>query len=329
MFNSAVVIGAGVMGPGIARHLAAHLDQVVLLDISRSQLDRARSESGDATINYSDDFETLKSADYIIEAVFEDLETKLSLLRQASAYVTENTVIATNTSSLLVRDLSAGVTLPSRFLGVHYNNPADMNPVVEIIAGPQTASALADQVCDWMRSTGKLAITCADTSGFILNRQSLPYINEAVRCLDVATPAAIDDIARARVGVGLGPFAVMNLVGLPVMAAASRNLGILGPGYAPAAQLQDKAAEAAPEWDIGKSPAISESLAAEVAGRLLGAQLYPGKDILDAGLCARDDLHTICIEALGYERSSPQLLESLPDNEVNRLLATYLASSGR
>ena len=329
MFRSAAVIGAGVMGAGIARHLASHVDRVILLDVNQSQLDRAQDESGDTAIEFSSDFTTLTETDYVIEAVWEDVATKLDVLAMVSSSVTDTTVIATNTSSLLVQDLSAGVALPSRFLGVHYNNPADMNPVVEIIAGPETARSLADKVCGWMKSTGKLAIACADTSGFILNRQSLPYINEAARCLDIAGPGAIDEIARSRLGVGLGPFAVMNLVGLPVMAAASRNLSILGKGYEPAASLQTKAAEASPGWEIGDSPAVPDNLTEAVADRLLGAQLYPGKDILDAGLCAQEDLHTICIEALGYNRSSPQLIESLPDDEVSRLLQVYLASSDR
>jgi 3-hydroxyacyl-CoA dehydrogenase len=317
------------MGAGIARHLAAHVDRVLLLDVNQSQLDRARDETDNPAIEFSSDFSILAETDYVIEAVYEDLAVKLDVLRRISASVSDATVIATNTSSLLVQDLSAGVTLPSRFLGVHYNNPADMNPVVEIIAGPETTRSLADQVCDWMQSTGKLAIACADTSGFILNRQSLPYINEAARCLDIAEPAVIDEIARSRLGVGLGPFAVMNLVGLPVMAAASKNLSILGKGYEPAAGLQAKASETSPAWEIEDSPAVPDSLADTVADRLLGAQLYPGKDILDAGLCAREDLHTICIEALGYNRSSPQLIESLPGNEIARLLEVYLASSGR
>lgn len=324
MFKTAAVIGAGVMGTGIARHLAGSVGQVLLVDINEQQLETAQGNVEGLNITCSSDFSLLSQSDYVIEAVLEDIDVKRKVLKQISDTSPAATTIATNTSSLLVGDLASAVENPQRFLGVHYNNPADMNPVVEIIAGLDTAETLVTDIQNWMTSTGKLAIRCADTSGFILNRQSLPYINEAARCLDVATPSQIDQVAIKKLGVGLGPFAVMNLVGLPVMAAASRNLAILGEGYLPASAMQTKAAAEDKVWKIDDATSLGESLATEICDRLLGAMIFPGQDILKQSLCARDDLHTICINALGYKRSSPELIEQLEATRVQQLLKTFI-----
>ena len=246
------------------------------------------------------------------------------MLKEIAAHVSTETIIATNTSSLLVSDLSESVPGPNRFLGVHYNNPPDFNPVVEIIPSAQTSKAIRNSVRSWISSMDKRAILCADTPCFILNRQSLPYINEAARCLDIATPAQVDAIACEFLGVGLGPFAVMNLVGLPVMAAASRNLAVLGKGYQASLELQTLSTSSEPNWVISEAAECQPAVQLAVKDRLLGAMIYPGKDIREQDLCSRDDLHEICKEALGYGRSSVEHLESLDPSEIDRLISIYL-----
>lgn len=315
------------MGAGIARHLAASGLQVLLLDSSEPQLATARANCTGFDITCTTNLADLSDRDFVIEAVFEDLDVKHSVLSAACAIVRDDCILATNTSSLLVSDIATAVTHPGRFLGVHYNNPADMNPVLEVIATDNTAPEVETRVFEWYRDAGKLTVRCADTSGFILNRQSLPYINAAARCLDIATPGEIDRVATSSLGVGLGPFAVMNLVGLAVMAAASRNLSVLGDGYEAAESLQRRAEAAAPEWEIEPPGKVSEALSAEITERLLAAMIFPGKDILDRGLCSREDLHMICIEALGYRTSSPELLEQLSTDRVDALLGAHLARS--
>lgn len=332
MFDSVAVMGAGVMGTGIAKHLAQTENHVFLFDVNQDQLAAAKAAVGDLPVTCTSDFASLVNVEYVIEAVFEDLQVKRNLLAELSRRCSRTCIIASNTSSLLISDLATAVTDPERFIGVHYNNPADLNPVVEIIPADSTTPEISSRILDWMVSTGKMAVRCADTSGFILNRQSLPYINEAARCLDVARPAQIDQVATGELGVGLGPFAVMNLVGLKVMAASSENLSTLGNGYLPADTLKQQASEDHPVWTIGADGATGQGLGSEISteirteikDRLLGAMIFPGKDILDQALCSRDDLHMICIEALGYNRSSPELLEQLDPAEVTRLTSRYL-----
>ncbi|MBO6658548.1 MAG: 3-hydroxyacyl-CoA dehydrogenase family protein [Pseudomonadales bacterium] len=322
MISKAAVVGAGLMGTGIARHLSSQHIDVLVIDASLEQLEKARGMEENKDLSFSKELKAISDRDFVIEAVFEDLDVKLDVLKAISHIVGEDCIVASNTSSLLIKDLAQSIESPNRFIGVHYNNPADMNPVVEIIASELSDISIAEGVHQWMNQANKLAIRCADTPCFVLNRQSLPYINEAARCLKIATPGEIDKIATTKLGVGLGPFAVMNLVGLPVMAAASRHLAVLGEGYASAEQLQ---AQQEP-WEIDEPGEANKEVTSEVVRRLRGAMIFPGKDILDQNLCSRDDLHEICVQALGYEKSSAEWLEILTPTVKDELISIYLNS---
>ena len=325
MINKAAVVGAGLMGSGIARHMASHGIQVTLVDNNEEQLARAARVNENPDLQYTSDMTAINAVDYVIEAVFEDLDVKRQVLSQISSAVSPDCLIASNTSSLLIGDLQEAVTSPNRFIGVHYNNPADMNPVVEVIPGDHTETRYTDAILKWMKSTEKLAVKCKDTPCFILNRQSLPYINEACRCLNIASPGEVDSVVKNQLGNGLGPFAVMNLVGLPVMAAASCNLEVLGRGYRAAPELQERSGLNSPDWDIEEVGDVSKDKTSAIVKRLRGAMIFPGKDILAQALCSRDDLHLICKEALGYDKSSPELLEMFEPAVTTELLEIYLS----
>ena len=325
MINKAAVVGAGLMGSGIARHMASHSIQVTLVDNNKEQLARAARVNENSDLQYTSDMTAINGVDYVIEAVFEDLDVKCQVLSQISSAVSPECLIASNTSSLLIGDLEKAVTNPNRFIGVHYNNPADMNPVVEVIPSDHTETHYTDAILKWMKSAEKLAVKCKDTPCFILNRQSLPYINEASRCLNIASPGEVDSVVKNRLGIGLGPFAVMNLVGLPVMAASSCNLEVLGRGYRAAPELQERSRLNSPDWDIEEVGDVSKDKTSAITKRLRGAMIFPGKDILAQALCSRDDLHLICKEALGYDKSSPELLEMFEPAVITELLEVYLS----
>ena len=325
MINKAAVVGAGLMGSGIARHMASHSIQVTLVDNNEEQLARAARVNENSDLQYTSDMTAINGVDYVIEAVFEDLDVKCQVLSQISSAVSPECLIASNTSSLLIGDLEKAVTNPNRFIGVHYNNPADMNPVVEVIPSDHTETHYTDAILKWMKSAEKLAVKCKDTPCFILNRQSLPYINEASRCLNIASPGEVDSVVKNRLGIGLGPFAVMNLVGLPVMAASSCNLEVLGRGYRAAPELQERSRLNSPDWDIEEVGDVSKDKTSAIVKRLRGAMIFPAKDILAQALCSRDDLHLICKEALGYDKSSPELLEMFESAVTNELLEVYLS----
>ena len=326
MIETAAVIGAGLMGKGIAKHLAAMGCKVILIDSNPEQLAQAKKQIETPDVILSTDIKECYHVDYAIEAIVEDLNLKKKLFAELNEILGEKTILASNTSSLLIRDLAKAVHLPERFIGVHYNNPADLNPIVEIIPTDYTNAMVTDLLINCYMNSGKRAVLCRDTSGFVLNRQSLPYINEAVRCLDIASPKSIDEIARRELGTNLGPFAVIDLVGLKVMATASKNLGLLGAGYLPAKLLLQKATDEAGNWNIDAETGLHSNSVDAVRDRLLGAILFSGKDILDQSLCSRNDLHLICLEALGYQRSSPDLLDQLPRTEISRLIENYLSA---
>ena len=319
--QQAAVIGAGLMGTGIANHLLNSGLAVTVLDMSEDQLVHARTSLSDTAANFTTRMSDIAACDFVIEAVFEDIDVKRAVLGDICANVSAECIIASNTSSLLISDLATAIAHPDRFVGVHYNNPADFNPIVEIIPCSDTRPELAPQLVAWFNAHDKIAVQCLDTPCFILNRQSLPYINEATRCLEIASPAEIDAIALERLGVGLGPFAVMNLVGNPVMAASSRNLAVLGHGYQPAAALQNQSQP----WLIEGQSNPSKEVVSAVTQRLRGAMIFPGKDILDRQLCSAEDLHLICLQALGYEKSSVEWLDILEPSVVAQLIEQYLS----
>ena len=320
--NSPAVIGAGVMGKAISKHYSDQGHEVVLIEQNPAQRELALAELQQKKITISDDLNLLGDRDFIIEAVFEDLTAKKLILKQISDFAKNDALIATNTSSLLIRDLIGAVTIPSRFIGVHYNNPADFNPIVEIIKDEQTDFDAVKGVSEWVKKAGKHPVLCSDTPCFILNRQSLPFINEAARCIHFARPGEIDFVAKQKIGVELGPFEVMNLVGLDVIKSASRNLEALGQGYASSLDLQNMADK---HWAIDTVTGVNREISTEVTKRLRGAMLFPGKDILDRKLCSREDLDKICKLALGYEKSSVEWLELLDKSIVNQLMELFLS----
>ena len=315
------VVGAGVMGSGIALHWCSHGYDTVLVDISRDKLDDVPSTPH---LTKSTDLDALTACDLILEAVYEDVEVKSNVLAQLDY----GAVLATNTSSLTVSELAQAVADRSRFLALHYNNPPDVNPVVEVVPLFETDSAILHACTDFVAKTGKRPIRCKDRAGFALNRQSLPYINEAGRCFDdgVGTPASIDDVAKRSLGVGLGPFEVMNLVGTRVMASSIQNLAHHGPLYEPARCIQAKG-ETNEAWEPNDDGIIHSE---EIAQRLLGAIFVSALEIVNDAIASAEDLDFICTEALGYPhgKGSVAMMRALPRDELERIVAATCARVG-
>jgi 3-hydroxybutyryl-CoA dehydrogenase len=149
MISKAAVVGAGLMGTGIARHMASNNLEVTLLDKNESQLTTAREALSLPGVTTTTDFNVLSSADYVIEAVFEDISVKQEVLADIAKHTSPTCIIATNTSSLLIGDLASAVKHPNYFIGVHYNNPADFNPFVEIIVSNQTNESSIETIYQW------------------------------------------------------------------------------------------------------------------------------------------------------------------------------------
>ncbi|MGD9536625.1 MAG: 3-hydroxyacyl-CoA dehydrogenase [Alphaproteobacteria bacterium] len=265
--TTVAVIGAGTMGAGIAEVAARAGHRVRLHDAVQGAAERGRGgiadrlrrsiRKGNTTEEESAGIisriepvaalDAVGEAGLVIEAIVEDLDAKRALLREIEPLVAADAVLATNTSSLSVTAIGSALGKPGRFLGLHFFNPAPLMALVEVVSGLATDERVATEAVALMAGWGKQPVRCRSTPGFIVNRIARPYYGEAVRLLEegAAEPATIDALMTGAGGFRMGPFALMDLVGLDVNLAANegvwRGLG-LDPRYAPAVIQREMAA---------------------------------------------------------------------------------------
>ena len=235
------VIGAGTMGNGIAQVCALAGYQVTLIDVTDTALERGvatlrknlerqvskqtlTAEDAEAAlvrIRTSTDYGQLQQAGLVIEAATENLELKLRILKQIAASVSDQCVIATNTSSLSITQLGAAVGLPERFIGVHFFNAGPVMALVEIIRGLQTSDATYAKALALTEKVGKTPISAGNRPGFVVNRILVPMINEAIFVLQEGLASAEDIDTGMRLGCNqpIGPLALADLIGLDTLLA--------------------------------------------------------------------------------------------------------------
>ena len=250
MMEHIAVVGAGYMGGGIAQVFAmAGMDVVIVdadPDLTVRHLDRLREEAQDfenrglfqpgSAENVRKNLRAAKSvteavaeADLIEEAVLERPEIKKPVLRGIEEAARSDAVIGSNTSTLPIGDLAAGLEHPERFLGVHFSNPAPFIPGVELIAHSGTDEDVVAAVEALVPLTGKLTARVNDKAGFVLNRLQYVLLKEAINLVEegVATPEDVDIIVRTTFGYRLpffGPFAIADMAGLDVYSDGFRTL---------------------------------------------------------------------------------------------------------
>ena len=229
------VIGAGTMGNGIAQVAAQNNHSVVLVDTNKKTLENSKSklqkilkrivEKGKITqqksteiinnINYTDNLNSIASADLVIEAIIEDINIKNELFIKIEELVSDKCIIASNTSSLSIASLGACLKDPERIIGLHFFNPAPLMPLVEIIPAVQTNKFVIDSCKELMNNWGKTGVLCKDTPGFIVNRVARPFYGEALRIYEegIADFATIDWAITEIGGFKMGPFTLMDYIG--------------------------------------------------------------------------------------------------------------------
>jgi 3-hydroxybutyryl-CoA dehydrogenase len=238
IFATVGVIGTGAMGTGIAQ-LAAQAGSTVLLHDSRSgaaasaaiaiakqwerlctkgRLQEAQADAYKASLYAVDSIQALRECDLIIEAVAERIEVKKALFAEVETFVRTTTVLATNTSSLSVTSIAAGLAHPERVAGYHFFNPPPLMKVAEIVAGLKTSPAVCGVLAEYTRQMGHTPVRAQDTPGFIVNHAGRGYGTEALRIVSegIADFETVDRILRDQVGFKLGPFELMDLTGLDV-----------------------------------------------------------------------------------------------------------------
>jgi 3-hydroxybutyryl-CoA dehydrogenase len=233
------VVGGGLMGSGIAQVSAQAGTRTIVREVSdelgaRATAAIARSlahgvnkgkltaEERDAAlgrIEVTTDLEALASCDIIVEAVVESLDVKNALWSALDLVVAEHTIYASNTSSLTIAAMAAVTNRPDRMVGLHFFNPVPLMPLVEVVRTVTTSEETVRRAFDFARQIGKTPVAAKDTSGFIVNRLLIPYLLDAIRCLESGVGSMEDIDAGMRLGTGhpMGPFTLCDFVGLDTL----------------------------------------------------------------------------------------------------------------
>ena len=223
--------GAGTMGSAIAATCLGAGLSVVLFDVNSAVLERARTQLEErgrharrwGEMTFTSDISDFSGADLVIDAVFEDMAIKSEFLAAAEAVVEDRAVLATNTSYLDIDELARGLVAPNRLGGLHFFNPADRNPLAEVVRAKQSDDATMATLAAMSRSLGKVAIAAKIGDGFVANRVYADYRGQCEIMLeDGASPEQVDE-AMTTLGLAMGPFAVGDLSGLDIAWARRRR----------------------------------------------------------------------------------------------------------
>jgi 3-hydroxyacyl-CoA dehydrogenase/enoyl-CoA hydratase/3-hydroxybutyryl-CoA epimerase len=224
------VMGAGMMGAGIALVSALAGIEVVLIDQKQEAADKGKAYSADymdkgiakkkataekkeqllSLITATTDYDALKGCDLIVEAVFEDPGIKAEVTRKVEAVVGADCIFATNTSTLPISDLAKASSRPEQFIGIHFFSPVDKMMLVEIIKGKQTGDVAVAKALDFVRQIRKTPIVVNDARFFYANRCIIPYINEGIRMVGEGVAPALVENAAKMVGMPLGPLQLVD-----------------------------------------------------------------------------------------------------------------------
>ena len=256
------VVGSGTMGNGIAQVFAQAGFAVRLHDVSATALERAQKTIGrsldkfvekgklsaadrDAALgrlSTTASLDPLGEADYVVEAIFENLDAKRALYGTLDRLTRPEVILASNTSSISITTLGAATGRPDKVLGMHFMNPVPLMALVELIRGQATSGESMGVATDLCQRLGKTGIEAADYPGFIANRILAPMINEAVYCVmeGVGTPEAIDAVMKLGMNHPMGPLTLADFVGLDVCLAILEVMheGLGDPKYRPCPLLR-------------------------------------------------------------------------------------------
>lgn len=234
--NKVGVLGAGLMGSGIAEVCARSGYETIVREVSddlarkgvrrvesslakaveRGKLPAAESEAARARLTATTLVKDLAGCDLVIEAVVEDLGAKKALFVELDAICGEAAIFCSNTSSLTITELSAATRRPDRFAGLHFFNPVPVMKLVEVVRTIATSDGTVETLLDFARSLGKEPVLAKDSSGFIVNRLLVPYLLDAVRAVEegVGTAEDIDKGMELGCGHPMGPLKLLDFVGL-------------------------------------------------------------------------------------------------------------------
>jgi 3-hydroxybutyryl-CoA dehydrogenase len=256
------IVGSGIMGSGIAQVCAQAGYHVVLRSrtkeraeatlssiekalqrlVEKEKIDEETKASTLERIEAVSDLKHLADCDLVIESVVEDLPTKKELFNHLDDICKDDAILATNTSTLSVVEMASQTRRPEKVVGLHFFNPAPVMQLVEIVRSIETSDQTVEEARKFAESLGKKPVVVRDRAGFVVNALLFPYLNNAVKMLEagVATKEDIDTAMVAGCGFPMGPFALLDLVGLDTSLAIIEALydEFKDPNYAPAPLLK-------------------------------------------------------------------------------------------
>ncbi|WP_077620774.1 3-hydroxyacyl-CoA dehydrogenase NAD-binding domain-containing protein [Litchfieldia sinesaloumensis] len=240
------VIGSGTMGAGIAQLLVQNGYPVILFDIDEKAVTRAKetieskldrlvakgkisttsSEQAKKDLDVTTDMASFAQCQLVIEAAPERLEIKRSIFSQLEEICTKDSILASNTSSLSITEISGQSANPERIAGLHFFNPAPIMPLVEVVKGLKTASSTVETLVQFANEINKNPVVCKDTPGFIVNRVARPFYNEALRIMNdkIASVEQIDRIMKRAGNFKMGPFELQDLIGIDINFATTKSV---------------------------------------------------------------------------------------------------------
>jgi 3-hydroxyacyl-CoA dehydrogenase len=352
------VVGAGTMGAALARAFDACGYAVTVVDTAEAALARVRESA--PGVETATEVAALAACDLVVDAVFEDMAVKRSLLDELEPVVAADAVIVSNTSYLDLDEMGSGLADPSRFAGLHFFNPPDRNPLVEVIGASGTSEPTLATLGAIVARLGKTGVRAGLGDGFVANRVYADYRTQAEFLVEEgASPADVDE-AMVALGFAIGPFAVADMSGLDIAWARRKRLAATRDPRERYVTIADRLCEAG---RLGKktgagwydypdgvrrgvpSPAVAEIVAAERAGagvepvapdvttiqrRILGSMLAAALEVVGRGVAQRpSDIDVALVEGFAYprHRGGPlRTLSRLPEADLIASLAAVHAS---
>ncbi len=306
---SVAVIGAGNMGSGIAQKMAQEGLIVTLVDMNEAAVERGlgiirkmldegvarkvlTQEQMDATlarVKPTTSYDDVKDVDLIVEAIFEDLKIKGDLFEKLDGICNPKTIFATNTSSFYVRDLAARTKRPDRVVGMHYFFHPAKNRLLEVIPHEGVSEETMETALLIGKLHGKTNIVVADAPGFCVNRFFVPFLMLSIRALEegIADIPTIEEAAKRAFKIGMGPFELMNVTGIPIALHAATTLkNELSDFYAPP-QLLAAQVDSRELWNLEGN--VDEAKIEEVSDYLLGGALGVACQLVDEKVASIED----------------------------------------
>ena len=351
------VIGAGTMGSGIAQVAASNGCQVTIVDSSQPALENSKSklksilnrlvEKGKineeqsksilARIHWTTKMKKISYSFLVIEAIVENIEIKQELFSKMESLVSDDCILATNTSSLSVSKIASVCKLKSRIMGIHFFNPVPLMKLVEVIPTEETDKKLLLEVKSSLEGWGKSVVTAKDTPGFIVNRVARPFYGEALKIYEegIADFATIDWAMKEYGGFRMGPFELMDYIGNDINYTATKAV-YDGPNHDPRYNPSPTQKKMMDEGLLGRKsgkgyfdysesavnpePQKNEELGRKIFSRILAMLINAAADALNTSIATRDDIDTAMTTGVNYPKGLLKWADEIGiENVLNQL----------